>query len=133
MFKGVFDNITKTTTGSDSPNLESSLPGATPFNAYDPRPDLSNDSILWAQLLAAAEKVDYKLFGALRCMRMAGTGLVRTPEGKLRLWPSYIDPTGKTAWTSREEYDREKGELLDPVKDMLVQLLEKFSIDKVAA
>lgn len=95
------------------------------INSIDPRPDLSYDSLLWQQLLTAAQDIDYRLFGALLCMRRAGTKLARNPSGSLRLIP-HIDPTGATGWTSQAEYDSQKGEILDPVKDLLIELLGKM-------
>lgn len=94
----------------------------------DPRPDLSQDSILWQQILTAANEIDYKLFGALLCMRRAGTGIVRNPAGGLRLYP-YIskNPEIETdRWASLEEYNRLKGEMLDPVAGELVKLMGKM-------
>jgi hypothetical protein len=100
------------------------------ITSIDPRPDLAKDSIIWQQVLSVAETMDYKLYGALRVMRAAGTQLMRTNDGGLRLYP-YIDESAgvgrKDVWVSMEQYNREKGEILDTVKDLLVGLFGKFS------
>jgi hypothetical protein len=94
----------------------------------DPRPDLSRDSILWQQLLTAANDIDYRLFGALLCMRRAGTGIVRNPNGGLRLYPHIAkNPAIETdRWASLDEYDRLKGEILAPVAEELFKLMGKI-------
>ncbi len=96
------------------------------INSLDPRPGLSQDSLLWQQLLSAAQDIDYRLFGALLCMRRTGVKLARNPSGSLRLIP-HIDPTGATGWTSQAEYDSQKGEILDQVKGPLIELLGKMA------
>jgi hypothetical protein len=99
----------------------------------DPRPDLSRDTILWQQFLAGAQDTDHrygdpeqKLYSALLYMRAKGTSLQRTPGGKLALRP-YIDPAGNDAWTSQDEYDREKVKVLKPIESRLVELLGKMA------
>jgi hypothetical protein len=99
---------------------------------FDPRPDLTRDTILWQQLLAGAQDVDahsgdpeQKLYSALLYMRARGTSLQRTPSGRLALRP-YIDPAGNDAWTSQDEYDQEKVKVLKPVEGRLVELLGKM-------
>lgn len=93
--------------------------------SLDPRPDLRQDSILWAQLLASALDINTNLYSALHYLRCRGTGIRRFPSGNLGLYP-YIDPTGNDAWSSQTEYDREK-RILDPMRDDLIQLLRKVA------
>ena len=114
--------------GDDSniiPIVESTL--MPEMQNIDPRSaDFPKDSVLWQQFLASSGDTDYKLFGALLCMRRAGTGLTINPNGGFRLFP-YIDPSGKTAWTNQAEYDREKGEILDQVRTQLIELMGSLS------
>jgi hypothetical protein len=99
-----------------------------PKRITDPRPDLK-DSILWWQMLAAAQDRDPsgELYAALLYMRTRGTVLrrVQNKEGKyvyvLRPW---IDRTGRDGWMSVAEYEAEKHKVLDPVRDRLIELLK---------
>jgi hypothetical protein len=97
--------------------------------SLDPRPDLTNDTIPWQQMLAAAQDRDQsgELYAALLYMRTRGTVLrrVQNKDGKfvyvLRPW---IDRTGNVGWASAEEYETEKHKVLDPVRDRLIELLK---------
>lgn len=57
----------------------------------DPRPDLTEDSLLWQQLLAAAKNIDLQLYGNLHGLRCWGLRITRAASGPMRgklvLWP----------------------------------------------
>jgi hypothetical protein len=97
--------------------------------SFDPRPDLTHDSILWWQMLVAALDRDPsgELYAALLYMRTRGTVLrrVRNKEGKyVRVLRPWIDPTGRDGWANIGEYETEKHKVLDPVRDRLIELLK---------
>jgi hypothetical protein len=137
MFDGVFNDLIKDKTNSDKGLTPISIgyDDKTPVQQNkpnskitDPRPDLK-DSILWWQMLAAAQDRDPSgdLYAALLYMRTRGTVLrrVQNKDGKfvyvLRPW---IDRTGRDGWVSVNEYEAEKHKVLDPVRDRLIELLK---------
>ena len=128
MFDGVFKDLIANENNTDGP-VKVVNAAKQDINPFDPRPDLSRDTILWQQLLAGAQDIDLRyndpgqsLYSALLYMRARGTSLQRTPSGKLALRP-YIDPAGNDAWANQEEYDQEKVKVLKPVEGRLVELL----------
>lgn len=110
----------------------------------DPRPDLTEDSVLWSRLLALAKEETEQLkgkttveqdrtgdfFKVLHGFRGAGTRLKKSDSGKYVLRPD-IDPTGKQAWMSQQEYEQFRDRYLKPWKDVLVRVLEKLSASVV--
>lgn len=93
----------------------------------DPRPDLSQDSILWQQLLAGSLDRDpsKELYSALVFMRTKGTVLrrIRTKDGvyMYALRPYFHLTDG---WENINEYEITKRKVLDPVRDKLIELLK---------
>lgn len=76
----------------------------------DPRPDLAEDSHLWNELLCIAyafhpllPEKNAEFCGVLNGMRCGGTRLRQGKNGWV-LRPD-IDPTGRVAWVSQEEYE----------------------------
>lgn len=96
----------------------------------DPRPDLTEDSILWATFLTLAARESQQLFEALHGFRCCGTRLVQATSGTLAgmyvLRPD-IDPTGANAWTSQEEYETWKAKYLKPLEPQLLKVLKQFN------
>lgn len=96
----------------------------------DPRPDLTEDSILWEAFLSLAAQENQKLFEALHGFRCCGTRLVQATSGTLAgmyvLRPD-IDPTGANAWTSQEEYETWKTKYLKPLEPRLLKVLKQLN------
>lgn len=100
-------------------------------HTIDPRPDLSEDSELWSELLTIAnsfhpnEKEKNKKFClVLHGMRCGGTRLRQGKNGWV-LRPD-IDPTGRVAWISQEEYEYFRDKYL---KEWMIWL--KFSLKRL--
>jgi len=89
----------------------------------DPRPDLEEDSELWTRFLLLAELFhSSQLAGILHGFRCAGTRIKRGRKGYV-LRPD-IDPSGKTAWKSREDYERDRDKWLKPHVEKIAELLQ---------
>ena len=87
---------------------------------WDPRPELTEDSTLWARLLALAYEVDGTapdgMYGALDGMRCMGAGL-GVVGGKLKLTAGAMDP---------EEYGQDCTKYLMPHRTALAELLRRL-------
>ncbi|OPY59150.1 MAG: hypothetical protein A4E55_00367 [Pelotomaculum sp. PtaU1.Bin035] len=92
----------------------------------DPRKDLEEDSNLWCQMLAEADKVSDQLRKNLWDMRTWGTRIVR---GKTQfvLRPD-IDPTGAKAWPDREMYEEWRDKLLKPYAKQIGEILKNLFV-----
>ena len=91
---------------------------------YDSRPDLKEDHHLWEWIIREAQKVNMDLAGVLDGLRCGGTRLKKV-KGQWVLRPD-VDPTGKVAWESVEEYEKMRDEYLMPHKERMVKLLRKM-------
>lgn len=91
----------------------------------DPRPDLAADSRLWTRFLELATEKDRHLAGTLHGFRCQGTRLRRGKNGYV-LRPE----VGPQAWSSRQEYERERDRWLKPylpeIKELLKSLLKRL-------
>lgn len=93
------------------------------FNPFlDPRPDLEEDSELWARLLHLAEKKKSELAGILHGFRCQGTRLKRGRTSYV-LRPD-IDPV--RAWPRQEEYEKERDKWLKPYTKEIAALLKSL-------
>jgi hypothetical protein len=135
MFDGVFKDLIKDKTNGDKEITEIDIspvnktPVKQSIKSFDPRPDLTHDSIPWQLMLASAQDRDPsgELYAALLYMRTKGTVLwrVKNKEGKyVYVLRPYLDPAGKDGWVKIEEYETEKHKVLDPVRDRLINLLK---------
>lgn len=92
----------------------------------DPRPDLQEDHQLWIRLLELAMKrYGEELAGILNGFRCGGTRLKQGKKGYI-LRPD-VDPTGKVAWESTDEYERMKSKYLEPWRNEVAELLKELS------
>ena len=91
---------------------------------YDSRPDLKEDHPQWEWIIREAQKVSADLAGVLDGLRCGGTRLKKV-KGQWVLRPD-VDPTGKLAWESVEEYEKMRDEYLMPHKDRVVELLRRM-------
>jgi hypothetical protein len=89
----------------------------------DPRPDLVDDSELWAALLELAGYRSGELFGALHGMRCMGTRIRRASKGYVYILRPDIDPTGCLAWETEEQYKEARDKWLKPHSEILKELL----------
>ncbi|WP_256846869.1 hypothetical protein [Paenibacillus sp. Pae108] len=108
----------------------------------DPRPDLTDDVHLWADLLLMADGKDKEagriygevdtLCGVLNGFRCGGTRL-RAGKSMWVLKPD-IDPSGIAAWESQAEYDDFKARYLqqwgDVIPDLLKALTQKHPLPR---
>jgi len=86
----------------------------------DPRPDLGEDSALWACLLAWAYDEHPDLWGALHGFRCWGRRLVRR-NGRVELTPGEDDP----------DYEADRETYLMPHAGALVGLLARLAPDRI--
>lgn len=96
----------------------------------DPRPDLKEDHEAWSKLLRMAclmdpPEVGVPLCGLLNGLRCGGTRLKKNSKAKWILRPD-IDPTGRTAWSSREEYEEIREKYVVPEGERIAKLLEQL-------
>lgn len=91
----------------------------------DPRPELLEDSLAWAHLLAlaATDRSDFKeLFGVLHGARCGGAAL-KFKQGRWRVEPR-IDPDEHlSAWHDQEAWEEDRGRYLLPHRARLTKLL----------
>jgi len=111
---------------------EASLP------TNDPRPDITEDSHLWANLLQMAAEQDKEagrvygehdntICGVLNGFRCNGT---RLKAGSMRgegIWSLQPDFEPTEAWESQEEYDDFKKRYLGPYGTLLINLLRELT------
>lgn len=91
----------------------------------DPRPDLVEDSILWATFLKHAVQLNFEVYGVLHGFRCMGSRLKHNSKGDLVIRPD-IDPTGNRAWKTQQEYDQAKERYLIPHQTEIKRLLDKL-------
>lgn len=88
----------------------------------DPRPDLTEDSILWTKLLELAIKRDKLCAGVLHGFRCGGLRISKKPMGYV-LVPMLNKPE-LSMWTTKEEYAIDRKKWLWPCTGMIISLLE---------
>ena len=91
---------------------------------YDPRPDLSDDSFLWRQLLRLAEKHYPEVYSPLHGFRCRGSKITRYPSG----WHMGFDARRAASeddtgtWRDQAELDDAVREWLRPADDFVSQV-----------
>ncbi|MFA6998790.1 MAG: hypothetical protein WC198_06495 [Victivallaceae bacterium] len=96
---------------------------------FDPRPDLSEDNILWSILLELANETNTQLAANLHGFRCAGTRLRRNAKWGLVMEPILPGPgveDGVTDWRNREDYKTEAEKYLKPYHEELLGLFKKI-------
>ena len=88
----------------------------------DPRPDLPEDSELWARLLKLAARENSDLVAILHAFRCLGTRIRQGRSGYV-LRP---DVAPIWAWPSREEYEEERDRWLKPHRREITSLLKRL-------
>jgi hypothetical protein len=81
--------------------------------AADPRPDIAGDSSAWLTILAYADAIDPDLYGRLHYLRCGGARIEETVTG-YRLSPGLED------WLTPRSWAKQKAEILDPVRQGLI-------------
>lgn len=97
-------------------------------NITDPRPDLTEDSALWARLLALAAQNYPELTEPLITMRQNGTALKRLKNNTTASAYALRPIIKKSCWENYEAYKAKAAELLRPHHDQLINLLQNFAI-----
>mgnify|MGYP001175584185 CR=1 FL=1 len=112
LFTGEAIPLTDPPPPPDPPQAERPPEQPEPPASRDPRPDLKEDSALWDALLRIAETRNEQFAGVLNGFRCGGTRVRKGKSGWV-LRPD-IDPTGRAAWESQDEYDEFKERFLKP-------------------
>jgi hypothetical protein len=100
------------------------LKEAAPYYIIDPRPDLEEDHHLWKQLLTIAHSKDEELAKVLHGLRCGGTRIKK--ENKRYVLRPDIDPTGRVAWETEEDYRELRDKYLKPYSFLAIQCLKEL-------